>query len=160
MPKMNREWWILIAMSVGCGTSSFAGDLSTLTIRSIEKDSTPYKATLQWNLKSSLCQIATPSHKTPLNIPFAECKGIDQFIHENSKELKRFDQMKFTIERRKKLQGPHLPLAELEVDGMKFAILKTAEMNCDADEKNCTPSSKLVIDQLGFKVLAILRAHQ
>ena len=66
----------------------------------------------------------------------------------------------FTIEKRRKLQGEHLPLAQIEFQGLKFAILTGARETCNLSTKECRPTSKLISDKLGFMVLDIINSRR
>jgi hypothetical protein len=116
-------------------------------------------AVLSWNLDQKKCWVEVDDSVKSKNMDFAECKKIDAFITTNKVELEDISSKGFSIEKRKKLQGEHVPLALIEFQKLKFAILKGARETCNLATNECRPTSALTSDKLGFMVLDLLNSQ-
>jgi hypothetical protein len=116
-------------------------------------------AVISWDLKKRSCNLEDPHHQKSFPLKLEACAGLDRYLSENQEAFKSLIKEGYTLQQRRFREGPHVPLAQIEVNGMKFAILKTSAEVCDATMTKCRPSSTRVVDQLGFKVLDIVNEN-
>jgi hypothetical protein len=110
-------------------------------------------AQIEWNIDSKRCEITYPKSK---KADLKDCQKLNDLFDRDGKKYLELGADQWTAQKRSHRESSKAHYADLEIkDGKKtarFGILKTGAKICDAEGKNCSPSSTRASDQLGFAV--------
>lgn len=109
------------------------------------------QAILEWNVDQKSCKARLPGSNQSKSIAFAQC---ETFYRDLTKEKEKFWKefrehrsfrgMQMTI-------GPHVPLAELDVNGRKVGVRKFQKRICD-ENQHCSDEPFDQVDTFGEKI--------
>jgi hypothetical protein len=165
---MQKIGWVLnltlifgVAFSASASNKSVSvpklDQLQILYQRTPDQEGSP-KAVIEWDVSKKICQAKNQdsSKASWIKIAPEKCRKIQTYLTQNWAEFEKRSQMGLNARGRANLQGPHVPLSEIEFLNVKLGVLSHQTETCDVTLTHCEPSSKDPADQLGYLVLSVL----
>ena len=104
---------------------------------------------MEWDTNSELCKVMLPGHQKWKNIEFSYCKKLQTSLAKNLTEFTSQLKKHRSVQATHLTQGPHIPLAELEINGIKVAVRKNKATWCNEKQVKCTEDVFDRVDELG-----------
>lgn len=146
--------------AIAADKTSTAPKLDQLQVfyqRNPDQDESP-RVVLEWDVSKKVCHAKMQENsKSPwIKLAPEKCRAIQTFLTQNWDELDKRSQLNLDARGRSHLEGPHIPLAEIQFSHLKLGVLAHQTETCDTSMTHCEPSSKDPADQLGYLVASTL----
>ena len=113
-------------------------------------------ATMDWNPHTKECRLTLPNARKARTIDFKKCETLLSEVVKHQNEFMTQLKTHKSVQATHLTRGAHIPLAQLEMNGVKVAVRKNKATWCDENNTHCAPDSFDPVDELGERIRVFL----